>query len=159
MQDKNRANVKKRLKTIAALKKIKDIRTLASFLGVNESRLYAWIKRDLIVDPDIILGKFPDINAEWLMSGTGEPLKKYNAGTTATGQAINTGPATVNGRGIGKVYIASVVETQPTRKEDENSIQVTDFERQVIEGMRKYFPLARWEAIAAEIEAEKKKYG
>ncbi|MDR2549385.1 MAG: helix-turn-helix domain containing protein [Desulfobulbus sp.] len=74
MQEENLANVKKRLKWIVRYKKLKDIQGLAAYLEVTRDRLYTWIKRDVIADPEIVLGKMPEIQRRWLLMGEGEPL-------------------------------------------------------------------------------------
>ncbi|QQG66332.1 helix-turn-helix domain-containing protein [Desulfobulbus oligotrophicus] len=72
MQEKNQANVKERLQILCDSKNIKNIRELAVLLGVKDGRLYSWIKRNEIVNPKLILGKFSNINEEWLCTGIGE---------------------------------------------------------------------------------------
>lgn len=72
MQDNNYPDVKKRLICVANYLKVKGIRGLASELGEKESRLYAWIRNESIVDTGAILTKCPNINIEWLKTGKGE---------------------------------------------------------------------------------------
>lgn len=75
--------------------------------------------------------------------------------TANNGQAVtSTGTATVEAKGCGQININSNLKTG----QGGNLLEVTEFERQLILDMRKYFPPARWESLAAEIKEEKKKY-
>ena len=75
MQDKNLVNIKKILLELADYLKVKGIRGLAAELGENENKLYGWIKNGSIGDTGSILGKHPNINREWLLTGEGTMLK------------------------------------------------------------------------------------
>lgn len=82
MQDKNWASVKKRLLRLVTYKKVKGIRGLAAFIGVAEGRLYTWVKRNEVVDADIILGKIPEVSRDWLVTGNGEPFPEKSPGNS-----------------------------------------------------------------------------
>ena len=61
MQENNQTNVKKILLDLADHLGAKGIRGLASALGENESKLYAWINRGTIGDQAAIIKKCPTI--------------------------------------------------------------------------------------------------
>jgi hypothetical protein len=71
MQDKNKAIVKKILLAIAEHKNVDKLRGLSTLLEVNESTLYAWIKRGKIGNVGAILKVLPYLNVTWLETGTG----------------------------------------------------------------------------------------
>ena len=71
MQDKNRANVKFILNSLADHLNVRGVRGLAEYLGESENKLYAWIKRGVIADTGSILGKCPEVNKYWLDHGIG----------------------------------------------------------------------------------------
>lgn len=67
MQEQNRVDVKKILTDLAEHLNVRGIRALSVALGESENKLYAWIKRGSIADTGAILGKCPEINAQWLI--------------------------------------------------------------------------------------------
>lgn len=76
MQDENQTKVKNILLAISAYVKVKGIRGLAKYLAISEGTLYAWVKRGNIGDTGLILGKHPEVNPGWLISGEG-PMLRY----------------------------------------------------------------------------------
>ena len=71
MQDINKAIVKNILLAIANHANVDKLRGLSKLLGINESTLYAWIKRGKIGNIGGILRVLPYINVTWLETGTG----------------------------------------------------------------------------------------
>lgn len=76
MQEKKQAKTKKILLQLAEYLKVKGIQGVASHLGENPNKLYAWVKNGNIGDTGAILGKHPEIRKEWLESGEGDMLVK-----------------------------------------------------------------------------------
>jgi len=71
MQDKNKAIVKNILLAIAEHANVDKLRGLSRLLDINESTLYAWIKRGKIGNIGAILKVVPYLNVTWLETGTG----------------------------------------------------------------------------------------
>jgi len=149
MQEENQASVKKRLLWLAEYKNTEGIQGIARYIGVTRDRLYSWIKRDSIVEPELILGKMPEIRRQWLLTGYGEPLlTKPQSVTTAT--ATNHSNA-VAANGCFNVSVNQGVEPNAT-------MQFSERERRLIERMRRYASAALWEKFEADLDEQEWKF-
>lgn len=68
--------VKKILLALADYANVKDIQDIAPLIGVSSSTIYSWIKRGKIAKPNKILGKWPNLREEWLLTGEGDMLSQ-----------------------------------------------------------------------------------
>ena len=98
-------------------------------------------------------------NSYWLDTGKGPKLPAPPK-ATSTGHSINNSGASVRGKNIGKISIGNVNEGRENTKsvQETQPAELSDFEWQLIQDMRQYWPPARWKVLADELEEEKKKY-
>ena len=78
------------LDAIRFYKRFTTKKAFAEHLGIKANVLSNWYSRNTF-DKDIILGKIPEINRTWLLTGQGEMLNQSHNGTTHNTQKNNSG--------------------------------------------------------------------
>jgi hypothetical protein len=152
MQEENQLSVKKRLQWIARYKNLKEIQGVADYIGVTRGRLYSWIKRESIVEPELILGKMPEIRRQWLLTGDGEPL-------LTPPQRITTATASNHSNAVAADGCFNVSISQGNQGIESSAVmQLSERERRLIERMRRYASVALWEKFEAEIDEQERKF-
>lgn len=111
-------------------KDIRSKRKFAEFLGITEQTLGKWYSRNTL-NLDLLVSKFPDVDANWLLTGEGNMLKQSaNIGGNAQGDGA------MNHSNSNSIIEKFIEEISAQRKMTEIALEQNSILLQMVAGVK-----------------------